>query len=137
MLILSLIPFIFVPLKERSKMKNIHSQNFKIGILGGGQLGRMTLQEGYNLNLHIDILDPSPNAPCKNLANNFVVGDFKNYDDVYAFGKDKDVVSIEFEDVNSDALAQLEKDGVKVFPQPHILKINPRQRPSKTILCRP
>lgn len=104
-------------------MKNIHSQNFKIGILGGGQLGRMTLQEGYNLNLHIDILDHSPNAPCKNLANNFVVGDFKNYDDVYAFGKDKDVVSIEFEDVNSDALAQLEKDGVKVFPQPHILKI--------------
>ena len=62
MLILSLIPFIFVPLKERSKMKNIHSQNFKIGILGGGQLGRMTLQEGYNLNLHIDILDPSPNS---------------------------------------------------------------------------
>ena len=104
-------------------MKNLHSQNFKIGILGGGQLGRMTLQEGYNLNLHIDILDSSPNAPCKNLANNFVVGDFKNYDDVYAFGKDKDVVSIEFEDVNSDALAQLEKDGVKVFPQPHILKI--------------
>ena len=104
-------------------MKNIHSQNFKIGILGGGQLGRMTLQEAYNLNLHIDILDPSSNAPCKNLANEFVVGDFKNYDDVYAFGKDKDVVSIEFEDVNSDALVQLEKEGVKVFPQPNILKI--------------
>ena len=104
-------------------MKNIHSQNFKIGILGGGQLGRMTLQEAYNLNLHIDILDPSSNAPCKNLANEFVVGDFKNYDDVYAFGKDKDVVTIEFEDVNSDALAQLEDEGVKVFPQPHILKI--------------
>jgi 5-(carboxyamino)imidazole ribonucleotide synthase len=104
-------------------MKNIHSQNFKIGILGGGQLGRMMLQEGYNLNLHIDILDPSLKAPCKNLANEFVVGNFKNYEDVYAFGKDKDVVSIEFEDVNSDALAQLEKEGVKVFPQPHILKI--------------
>ena len=105
------------------QMKNIHSQNFKIGILGGGQLGRMTLLEGYNLNLQIDILDPSLKAPCKNLANEFVVGDFKNYEDVYAFGKDKDVVSIEFEDVNSDALAQLEKEGVKVFPQPHILKI--------------
>ena len=104
-------------------MKNIHSQNFKIGILGGGQLGRMTLQEAYNLNLHIDILDPSANAPCKNLANEFVKGNYKNYDDVYAFGKNKDVVSIEFEDVNSDALAQLEKEGVKVFPQPHILKI--------------
>ena len=73
--------------------------------------------------MQIDILDPSLKAPCKNLANEFVVGDFKNYEDVYAFGKDKDVVSIEFEDVNSDALAQLEKEGVKVFPQPHILKI--------------
>ena len=104
-------------------MKSIHSEQFKIGILGGGQLGRMTLQEAYNLNLHIDILDPSANAPCKTLANNFVQGDFKDYDTVYKFGKDKDVVSIEFEDVNSDALAQLEKEGVNVFPQANVLKI--------------
>lgn len=104
-------------------MANIHSENFKIGILGGGQLGRMSLQEAYNLNLHIDILDPSENAPCKNLANKFVVGDFKDFDTVYEFGKDKNVVSIEFEDVNSDALAKLEKEGVKVFPQPSVLKI--------------
>ncbi len=104
-------------------MGNIHSKNFKIGILGGGQLGRMSLQEAYNLNLHIDILDPSENAPCRSLANNFVVGDFKDFDTVYKFGKDKDVVSIEFEDVNSDALAKLENEGVKVFPQPSVLKI--------------
>ena len=104
-------------------MKSIHSEQFKIGILGGGQLGRMTLQEAYNLNLHLDILDPSENAPCKTLANHFVQGDFKDYDTVYKFGKDKDVVSIEFEDVNSDALAQLEKEGVKVFPQANVLKI--------------
>ena len=104
-------------------MTNIHSENFRIGLLGGGQLGRMSLQEAYNLNLHIEILDPSENAPCKNLANKFVVGDFKDYDTVYEFGKDKDVVSIEFEDVNSDALAKLEEEGVKVFPQPAVLKI--------------
>ncbi len=104
-------------------MKSIHSDNFRIGILGGGQLGRMTLQEAYNLNLHIDILDPSENAPCKNLANEFVKGDFKNYEDVFNFGKTKDVLSIEFEDVNSDALADLEKKGVKVFPQSRVLKI--------------
>ena len=104
-------------------MENIHSKNFKIGILGGGQLGRMTLQEAYNLNLHVAILDPSENAPCKDLAHEFVKGDFKDFDTVYSFGKDKDVVTIEFEDVNSDALAQLEKDGVKVFPQPSVLKI--------------
>lgn len=103
-------------------MKNIHSEKFKIGILGGGQLGRMGLQEAYNLNLHISILDPSENAPCKNLASEFVVGDFKDFDTVYQFGKNKDVVTIEFEDVNADALQKLEDEGVKVFPQPSILK---------------
>lgn len=104
-------------------MKNIHSQQFKIGILGGGQLGRMCLQEGYNLNLHIDIMDPSENAPCKNLANEFVIGSLQDFDDVYEFGKNKDVLSIEFEDVNSDALEKLENEGIKVFPQSRVLKI--------------
>lgn len=104
-------------------MKNIHSEEFKIGILGGGQLGRMSLQEAYNLNLHIDIMDPSEDAPCKNLANQFVVGNLQNFDDVYHFGKDKDVLSIEFENVNADAMEKLEKEGVKVFPQANVLRI--------------
>jgi 5-(carboxyamino)imidazole ribonucleotide synthase len=104
-------------------MKNIHSENFKIGMLGGGQLGRMTLQEAYNLNLHIDILDPSENAPCKSLANKFTCGDFKDFETVYNFGKDKDVITIEFEDVNAEALEKLENEGVKVFPQPKVLKL--------------
>lgn len=104
-------------------MKNIHSKQFKIGMLGGGQLGRMALQEAYNLNLNISILDPSENAPSKNLTGDFVKGNFKDYDTVYQFGKDKDVVTIEFEDVNSDALLKLESEGVKVFPQPKALKI--------------
>lgn len=86
-------------------------------------MGRMTLQKAYDLNLHISILDPSPNAPCKSLAQPFVEGDFKNFDDVYNFGKDKNVVSIEFEDVNSDALQKLEEEGIKVFPQARVLKI--------------
>lgn len=104
-------------------MQNIHNSNFKIGLLGGGQLGRMTLQEAYNLNLHIAVLDPSAEAPCKDLAHEFVQGDFKDYDTVYAFGKDKDVITIEFEDVNADALEALEKEGKKVFPQPAVLKL--------------
>lgn len=104
-------------------MQNIHNSNFKIGLLGGGQLGRMTLQEAYNLNLHIAVLDPSAEAPCKDLAHEFVQGDFKDYDTVYAFGKDKDVLTIEFEDVNADALETLEKEGKKVFPQPAVLKL--------------
>ena len=104
-------------------MKNIHSENFKIGMLGGGQLGRMTLQEAYNLNLHIDILDPSENAPCKSLANKFTCGDFKDFETVYNFGKDKDVITIEFEDVNAEALEKLENEGVKVFPQSRVIRL--------------
>lgn len=104
-------------------MRNIHHENFRIGMLGGGQLGRMSLQEAYNLNLHISILDPSADAPCRALTDDFVQGDFKDFDTVYAFGKDKDVVTIEFEDVNSDALAKLEKEGVLVYPQSKVLKL--------------
>jgi 5-(carboxyamino)imidazole ribonucleotide synthase len=104
-------------------MQNIHNSNFKIGLLGGGQLGRMTLQEAYNLNLHIAVLDPSAEAPCKDLAHEFVQGDFKDFDTVYAFGKDKDLITIEFEDVNADALEALEKEGKKIFPQPAVLKL--------------
>ncbi|RQO30651.1 5-(carboxyamino)imidazole ribonucleotide synthase [Taibaiella sp. KBW10] len=94
-----------------------------IGLLGGGQLGRMLLQEALNWNLNIAILEPSKDAPCAHLVPDFTTGDFKDYDTVYQFGKDKDIITIEFEDVNSDALAQLEKEGVQVFPQPSVLKI--------------
>lgn len=94
-----------------------------IGLLGGGQLGRMLMQEALNWNLKVSILEPSKDAPCAHLVPEFVVGDFKDYDTVYQFGKDKDILTIEFEDVNSDALAQLEKEGVQVFPQPSVLKI--------------
>ncbi len=97
--------------------------DLKIGLLGGGQLGRMLMQKAIDWNLQISILDPTKDAPCAHLTSDFQIGDFKDYDTVYAFGKGKDVVTIEFEDVNSDALAQLEKEGVKVFPQPRVLKI--------------
>lgn len=97
--------------------------DLKIGLLGGGQLGRMLMQKATDWNLQISILDPSADAPCAHLTHDFVVGNFKDYDTVYNFGKDKDLITIEFEDVNSDALAQLEREGVKVFPQPSVLKI--------------
>lgn len=104
-------------------MKSIHSADFKIGLLGGGQLGRMMLQKAYDYNLFIAVLDPTREAPCHQLANEFIVGNFKDYDTVYNFGLGKDVITIEFEDVNSDALADLEAKGIKVFPQPKALKI--------------
>jgi len=104
----------------------------KIGILGGGQLGRMLLQAAIDLDFEIDCLDPDPTASCHTLANKFVVGSFKDFETVYQFGKDKDLVTIEIEHVNIDALEQLEKEGVNVFPQPHLLRMIQDKRLQKT-----
>ena len=106
-------------------------QQKTLGILGGGQLGRMLIQSAINYNLEVHILDPDPNAPCKFLSNKFVNGDLKDYDAVYSFGKDCDVISIEIEHVNTEALFRLEKEGVKVFPQPHIIALIQDKRSQK------
>ena len=97
-------------------------QQLNIGILGGGQLGRMLLQEATNWDIQIAVLDPSTDAPCSNLTHHFEHGDYKDYEAVYEFGRGRDIITIEFEDVNADALEALEKEGVKVFPQPKVLK---------------
>ena len=94
----------------------------KLGILGGGQLGRMLIQEAVNFNIHISVLDPSANAPCADLANNFVVGNFNDYQTVLDFGKTVDVLTIEIEHVNIEALEELERLGKKVFPTPQALR---------------
>lgn len=98
-------------------------QQLKIGLLGGGQLGRMLIQEATNWDLKISVLDPSEDAPCKNLTHEFSHGDFREYDTVFEFCKNKDIITIEFEDVNSEALTDIENLGIKVFPQPSVLKI--------------
>ena len=77
----------------------------KLGILGGGQLGRMLIQEAVNFNIHISVLDPAVNAPCADLANNFVVGNFNDYQTVLDFGKTVDVLTIEIEHVNIEAVS--------------------------------
>ena len=94
----------------------------KLGILGGGQLGRMLIQEAVNFKIHISVLDPSVNAPCADLANNFVVGNFNDYQTVLDFGKTVDVLTIEIEHVNIEALEELERLGKKVFPRPQALR---------------
>lgn len=98
-------------------------QDLSIGLLGGGQLGRMLLQEAANLDLKIAVMDPSKEAPCKYLTHQFVHADFRDFEAVYAFGIDKDIVTIEFEDVNAEALEELERSGVQVFPEPRVLKL--------------
>lgn len=98
-------------------------QQLNIGILGGGQLGRMLIQNAINLNLTISVLDPDKNAPCKHLVKKFTQGSLTDYDTVYDFGKDKDLITIEIENVNIEALKALEKEGKKVYPQPHIIEL--------------
>jgi 5-(carboxyamino)imidazole ribonucleotide synthase len=97
--------------------------DLKLGILGGGQLGRMLIQQAINYNVTVKVLDPDRNAPCKKLCDEFVVGSLSDYETVYNFGKQTDLLTIEIEKVNVDALAQLEKEGVLVYPQSRIIRL--------------
>ncbi len=102
-----------------------------LGVLGGGQLGRMLIQSAINYNQDIHILDPDPNAPCKDIAQQFTVGSLKDFDAVYAFGKDCDLITVEIEAVNTDALQKLADEGKKVYPQPHLLALIQDKRKQK------
>lgn len=95
----------------------------KLGVLGGGQLGRMFIQAAISYDVRIFVMDALKTAPCGHLAYEFTEGDIQSYDDVMDFGKDMDVITVEIEHVNVDALEMLEKNGVKVFPQPKILRM--------------
>ncbi len=97
--------------------------NVKIGVLGGGQLGRMMIQSAIDFNLEIKVMDPDPNAPCRSIAHEFVNGNIQDYDQVLDFGASCDMITIEMENVNIKALEELERQGKKVYPQPHALKI--------------
>ncbi len=109
---------IFVPMK-----KQWNGNRYKVGMLGGGQLGRMFIQEALNYDVHVHCLDPDPDAPCRHLATSFRQGSLTDFDTVVNFGNDKDVVTVEIEHVNVEALRELENRGVKVFPQPNVLAI--------------
>jgi 5-(carboxyamino)imidazole ribonucleotide synthase len=97
--------------------------DLKLGILGGGQLGRMLIQQAINYNVTVKVLDPDREAPCKKLCDEFVIGSLGDYETVYKFGKKVDMITIEIEKVNVDALEQLEKEGVLVYPQPRIIRL--------------
>jgi 5-(carboxyamino)imidazole ribonucleotide synthase len=95
----------------------------KTGILGGGQLGRMLLQQAANYPVETYILENDPECPAAHLCHHFIRGDIRSYDDVYNFGKNLDAITIEIESVNVEALEKLESEGVKVYPQPAILRL--------------
>lgn len=98
-------------------------KNFTLGVLGGGQLGRMLVQSAINFNIDVNIMDPDENAPCKNFVGNFQVGKLTDFESVYRFGQPCDLVTIEIENVNTDALKQLQKEGKKTFPQPEVIEL--------------
>ncbi len=102
---------------------NYFSSNFKLGILGGGQLGKMLLAETRKFDIQTYFLDPSMDAPCQFGATHFFIGDLLDYDTVYEFGKKVDVLTIEIENVNLDALDRLEAEGLKVYPSPKTLRL--------------
>jgi 5-(carboxyamino)imidazole ribonucleotide synthase len=94
-----------------------------IGMLGGGQLGRMFIQNALSYDALIHVLDPDKDAPCAAIASHFMCGSFKDYDTVLTFGRSADIITVEIEDVNIEALIQLQKEGKKVFPQPDVLSV--------------
>ena len=99
------------------------SSDFKLGILGGGQLGKMLLYDAKRYDLHTKVMDSNKDAPCNKIADDFIIGDITDYDDVINFGNSVDLITVEIENVNTDALEFLEKSGKKVYPSSKNLRI--------------
>ena len=102
---------------------NYFSSDFKLGILGGGQLGKMLLFDTRKFDIQTYVLDPSEEAPCKIACNHFFQGNLMDFETVYNFGKKVDVLTFEIELVNLEALEKLENEGKKVYPSPKTLKL--------------
>lgn len=104
----------------------------KIGVLGGGQLGRMMIQSAINYNLDIAVLDPNPEAPCAHLVKDFTAGSLTDADTVWEWGKNLDLVTIEIENVSVEGLKKLHDHGVTVYPQPQVIELIQDKRKQKT-----
>jgi 5-(carboxyamino)imidazole ribonucleotide synthase len=109
-------------------MMNVSTQ--KIAMLGGGQLGRMLIQKAIDWNLSLSALDPDPDAPCSSISN-FTTGKLTDRETVLKFAANADIVTIEIENVNTQALAELEKQGKKVYPQPAVIELIQDKRKQK------
>ncbi|MEX1002002.1 MAG: 5-(carboxyamino)imidazole ribonucleotide synthase [Crocinitomicaceae bacterium] len=103
-------------------MQRSFSTDLKIGVLGGGQLGRMLIQKAIDFGLELFVMD-QPGSPCSRYAAHFTAGDIQNETDVLNFGSSLDILTIEIENVNVAALYQLERQGVRVFPQPKVIEL--------------
>jgi 5-(carboxyamino)imidazole ribonucleotide synthase len=106
------------------------SQSKRIGVLGGGQLGRMLIQSAIDFNIHFSVLDPDGNAPCSKISD-FTSGKLTDFDTVVAFGKHLDLITIEIENVSVAALKELVKQGKQVYPQPEVIELIQDKRTQK------
>jgi 5-(carboxyamino)imidazole ribonucleotide synthase len=111
-------------------MRQKFYQEFKLGVLGGGQLGRMLIQSGLDWNIFFSALDPDPSAPCSTIAE-FKTGKLTDYQTVLDFGRTCDLITIEIENVNVSALKELAKQGNKIFPQPEVIELIQDKRKQK------
>lgn len=94
-----------------------------LAIVGGGQLGRMLIQAAVNFDITTHVLDPDAHAPCRYIAHRFLQGSLTDFETVYRFGKTADIITIEIENVNTEALFQLKAEGKKVYPQPQVIQL--------------
>ncbi len=94
-----------------------------LGILGGGQLGRMLIAAATSFPIQIHVLDPQSDCPCADFCHFLEIGNLMDFETVYAFGKNLDYLTIEFEHINTKALQKLEEEGVQVYPQSSIIKL--------------
>ena len=108
------------------------SSKHKLGILGGGQLGKMLLYNTRKFDIHTSCLDPNKDAPSRLSCNSFYQGDLMDFKSVYEFGKNLDILTIEIENVNVEALKALEKNGIKVYPSSKTLGIIKNKSRQKT-----
>lgn len=104
-------------------MRQTISSDFKLGILGGGQLGKMLCQAASTWDVSTYVLDPDPEAPASGIATKFVHGSFRDFETVMSFASDLDLITIEIEGVSIEAVEALEKQGIPVFPQPSCIRI--------------
>jgi 5-(carboxyamino)imidazole ribonucleotide synthase len=104
-------------------MEKIVTSNLKLGIIAGGQLGKMLIQEASKWDLVTYVLDNDENCPAKSIASFYIKGSNIDFDSVYQFGKMVDILTFEIENVNIEALKKLKSEGLRIAPDPDILKL--------------
>jgi len=109
--------------EKRQVMEQLVTSNLKLGIIAGGQLAKMLIQEASKWDINTYVLDDEENCPAGKIASQFIKGNYLDFDAVYSFGKQVDLLTFEIENVNIDALKQLKSEGLKISPDPEILEL--------------